>query len=119
MVRITVSASAAKRAAVYTSVGSAMSIRWCGMPRRSSIGTLSVPMSKPRYTAVESQLTISPPNRPASDSPRALLPHAVGPSTATTSGRSAGATSAEHVDEDVYDQRRKHDQEPELLDPRW
>src|SRR5689334_8472360 len=40
-------------------------------------------MSKPRYTAVESQLTISPPNRSAIASASALLPVAVGPTTAT------------------------------------
>src|SRR6185436_15858907 len=68
---------------------------------------------------VESQLTISPPNRSASDSPRALLPHAVGPRSATTSGRSAGATSAEHVDEDVDDKPREQDDEPQLLRPGW
>src|SRR6185503_8165478 len=66
-----------------------MSMRWCGMPRRPSTDTLSVPMSKPRYTAVESQLMISPPCRSASASPSALLPDAVGPRTATTSGRTS------------------------------
>src|SRR5438477_4920651 len=43
-------------------------------------------MSKPRYTAVESQLMISPPNRSASARARALLPVAVDPRMATTSG---------------------------------
>ena len=43
-------------------------------------------MSKPRYTAVESQLMISPPKRSASASASALLPVAVGPRTATTDG---------------------------------
>src|SRR5262245_53681039 len=60
-----------------------MSTRWCGMPRRSAGAILSVPMSNPRYTAVESQLMISPPNRSAMASASALLPVAVGPSTAT------------------------------------
>src|SRR5262249_15385700 len=54
------------------------------MPRRSASGSLSVPMSKPRYTAVESQLTISPPYRSAIASASALLPVAVGPRIATT-----------------------------------
>src|SRR3982751_6405367 len=57
------------------------------MPRCSCGGTLSVPMSKPRYTAVESQLTISPLKRSASAIPSALLPVAVGPTTATRRGR--------------------------------
>src|SRR5688572_7546520 len=57
------------------------------MPRRCSIGSLSVPMSKPRYTAVESQLMISPWQRSAIARLRALLPEAVGPSTARTRGR--------------------------------
>src|SRR5688572_30268095 len=51
-------------------------------------------MSKPRYTAVESQLTTSPPSRRASAMPSALLPVAVGPSTATSSGRVVTAPSA-------------------------
>src|SRR4051794_10164175 len=53
------------------------------MPRRSAAAILSVPMSKPRYTAVESQLMISPSNRSAIPSASALLPVAVGPRTAT------------------------------------
>ena len=57
------------------------------MPRRSAIGTLSVPISKPRYTAVESQLMISPPRRRASSMPSALLPVAVGPRMARIGGR--------------------------------
>src|SRR5688572_13235175 len=57
------------------------------MPRRSPGGTLSVPMSKPRYTAVESQLMISPPRRSASSMPSALVPVAVGPRMASIGGR--------------------------------
>src|SRR3954447_1593666 len=53
------------------------------MPRRSAAAILSVPMSKPRYTAVESQLMISPSKRSAIASASALLPVAVGPRTAT------------------------------------
>src|SRR3982751_1148458 len=65
------------------------------MPRCSCGGTLSVPMSKPRYTAVESQLTISPLKRSASAIPSALLPVAVGPTIATSRGRTArGVTAA-------------------------
>src|SRR3954449_8238377 len=44
-------------------------------------------MSKHLYTAVESQLTISPLKRCASAMPSALLPVAVGPTMATTRGR--------------------------------
>ena len=40
----------------------------------------------PRYTATESQLTISPPNRSASASESAVFPLPVGPSRITTSG---------------------------------
>src|SRR5262245_53221574 len=54
------------------------------MPRRSSTPSLSVPMSMPRYTAVESQETTSPLNCSASSRPSALLPDAVGPTTATS-----------------------------------
>jgi hypothetical protein len=43
-------------------------------------------MSKPRYTAVESQFTISPPYRRAMASPSDDFPVAVGPSTATNRG---------------------------------
>src|SRR3954471_3978778 len=63
-----------------------MSTRWCGTPRCSSIGTLSVPMSMPRYTAVESHATISPPRRLARARPSALLPVAVGPTIARSWG---------------------------------
>src|SRR6476469_7606814 len=81
------------------------------MPRRSANGTLSVPMSKPRYTAVESQLTISPPNRSASASASELFPVAVGPRTATTRG-------SDKADDDVDDEREQQEKEPELLRPR-
>src|SRR5678815_4857164 len=53
------------------------------MPRCSAVGTLSVPMSMPRYTAVESQAMMTPSNREAIASASALLPVAVGPTTAT------------------------------------
>src|SRR5213082_1640586 len=78
------------------------------MPRRSASGTLSVPMSNPRYTAVESQFTISPRNRSASASASALLPVAVGPSTATTSGSGK-------ANEDVDDEQKQEKQKAELL----
>ena len=38
----------AAAAAVYSPVGSTMSMRWWAMPRRRSSGSLSVPMSNPR-----------------------------------------------------------------------
>jgi hypothetical protein len=56
-------------------------------PRRSDTGTLSVPISKPRYTAVESQLMTSPPCLSASSMPSALFPVAVGPRMARIGGR--------------------------------
>src|SRR5216684_9251038 len=56
------------------------------MPRCADSGSLSVPMSKPRYTAVESQLMISPSYRSASARASALFPVAVGPRIATTRG---------------------------------
>src|SRR5262245_61764389 len=83
-----------------------MSMRWCGMPRRSAAAILSVPMSKPRYTAVESQLTISPLNRSATASASALFPVAVGPRIATSL-----LDTHEHVD-DEHDQK---DEQAELL----
>ena len=46
----------------------------------------AVPMSMPRYTATESQLTISPPNRSPSASESAVFPLPVGPSNSTASG---------------------------------
>src|SRR5687767_5105947 len=100
-----------------------MSIRWCGMPRRCSSVSLSVPMSKPRYTAVESQLMISPSRRSASARPSALLPDAVGPITASTSGRTwrsnhEGHEEHElgvHAGEDVDRERGEQKDQPELL----
>src|SRR5688572_18591171 len=53
------------------------------MPRCSAGGTLSVPMSMPLYTAVESQAMMTASNRAAIASASALLPVAVGPTTAT------------------------------------
>src|SRR3954470_12824455 len=108
---MTAAASRAYCAAVYSSVGSAMSIRWCGMPRRSAGAILSVPMSNPRYTAVESQLTMSPPNCSAIASASALFPVAVGPRIATTSGF-IGSLDA---DDDVDDEGEQQDHQPELL----
>src|SRR5688572_14676550 len=96
---MTPAASRAYCAAVYSSVGSAMSMRWWGMPCRSWTDTLSVPMSKPRYTAVESQLMISPRRVAASASARALFPVAVGPRIATTGGLRTDAEENVH-DED-------------------
>src|SRR5512145_3128061 len=54
------------------------------MPCCSPAGTLSVPMSMPRYTAVESHAMISPSNRRARARASALLPVAVGPTTAAS-----------------------------------
>ena len=70
---------------------------------------MSVPMSKPRYTAVESQLMISPWQRSAIASASALLPVAVGPRMATTSGL------LDKTDEHVGDECKQQDDEPELL----
>ena len=76
--------------AVKSSSGSRMSIRWCGIPRRSASGSFAVPISKWRYTCRESQLTISPSNSAASRRARSLLPEPVGPTTAT-SGQAAAS----------------------------
>ena len=54
------------------------------MPRRSPLGTFAVPMSIPRYSCIESALTISPPSCSARSSAKADLPAPVGPTTATT-----------------------------------
>src|SRR5258708_14687178 len=88
-----------------------MSIRWCGPPRRWASGILPGPMSKPGKTAVESQLTISPPYRSATASASALFPVAVGPRTATTSGFIASSNAGDDVD----DEREQQNQETELL----
>src|SRR5258707_13542788 len=80
------------------------------MQRLSASAILSVPKSKPRTTAVESQLMISPPCRSASDSASALFPVAVGPRTAM----SGPAMSAE-ADEPVDDEHGEQDHETELL----
>jgi len=37
-----------------------MSMQWCGTQARSAAVGFAVPISKSRYTATESQLTISP-----------------------------------------------------------
>lgn len=81
------------------------------MPARSEAGTLSVPMSKPRYTAVESQLTISPLNSAASARASALLPVAVGPRTAATN---RSATQPEH---DVHEKSGEEEEKTALLGP--
>ena len=89
-------------------------------------------MSKPRYTAVESQLTISPPYRSASARPSALLPVAVGPRIATARGlddtgqlqrASADSATKDTTDANALSQPQEHvddedeqdDQETELL----
>src|SRR3954468_12782027 len=77
-------------------------------------GTLSVPMSNRRYTAVESQLTTSPWKRRASAMPNALLPVAVGPTIATRRGR-AILVPRECPDERQRDKRGKHQQQTDLL----
>src|ERR1017187_1376107 len=56
------------------------------MRARSSREGLAVPISKSRYTATESQLTISPKNRAGSEMARADFPEAVGPRMTTRSG---------------------------------
>src|SRR5690242_9224188 len=90
------------------------------MPRCAAGGTLSVPISKPRYTAVESQLTISPPYCSASASASALLPEAVGPRTASTRGRRAPESTDTSADAHphVHHDTSQSDQESELLCPR-
>src|SRR5881628_2880534 len=99
------------------------------MPRRSAAAILSVPMSKPRYTAVESQLMISPSYRSASASASALLPVAVGPSTATanrllTTLHAAARKPRKHADplphaqQDIDGERDEQNHEAELLRPR-
>ena len=49
---------------------------------RSSAESLAVPMSMPRYSCIESALTISPPSAVASRIPSSDFPTAVGPTTA-------------------------------------
>ena len=55
---------------------------------------LAVPISKSRYIATESQLTISPSKWRAIVSASAVFPLAVGPSTATSSGSRGSNVSA-------------------------
>src|SRR5688500_9326242 len=83
------------------------------MPCRSAGSTLSVPMSRPRYTAVESQLTISPPSRAASAMPSALFPDAVGPSTARKDFIRAPLPEQAHERDDEHD-GRQHEKAPLL-----
>src|ERR1700687_984606 len=106
MPRIAPPASRAYCAAVYSPAGSTMSIRWCGMPRRSDRAILSVPMSNPQYTAVESQLTISPRYRSASARASALFPVAVGPRIATTAGSGTGTNQDAQGEDDDDDGAR-------------
>src|ERR1700728_2803922 len=54
------------------------------MPRCWAAGTLPVPISKCRYTCVESQTRISPPRRSARSIPNADFPEAVGPRITTS-----------------------------------
>ena len=64
-------------------VGSATSIRWCGTAARSAAVGLAVPMSRPRYTCIESIDTISTsPSACAAASASADFPDAVGPTSA-------------------------------------
>src|SRR3954454_24309216 len=83
------------------------------MPRCSASGTLSVPMSNPRYTAVESQLTTSPPNRCAIAMASALLPVAVGPTIA--SSRGVTCERLERPRERDDHQGGERDEQPEAL----
>src|SRR5580658_2736793 len=53
------------------------------MSRRSDTPGLAEPISKPRYSCVESQASTSPPNRSANHTPSEDFPDAVGPTTAT------------------------------------
>src|SRR5216683_4757993 len=106
MSRIAPAASRAYCAAVYSPAASTMSIRWCGMPRRSARAILSVPMSNPRYTAVESQLTISPRYRSASARASALFPVAVGPRIATTVGSGTDANQDVQGDDEDEEEAR-------------
>ena len=55
---------------------------WCGIPCRSADGTFAVPISMPQYSCMESMFTTSPSSRLASSREIAVLPEAVGPTTA-------------------------------------
>src|SRR6266496_5590132 len=94
MSAIAARATAAQRAAWNDSSGRTRSRAWWGTRRRSSAVGFAVPMSMPTYTCCESQATISPPARSASARPSALLPDAVGPSTATKRDRVSGTAEA-------------------------
>ena len=73
-----------------------------GMPWRWATVSLAVPMSMPRYSCMESALTISPPSSLASRSARSDLPAAVGPSTAITrSAMLSASIGTEHRDHRV------------------
>jgi hypothetical protein len=93
------------------------------------VDSLSVPMSKPRYTAVESQLMISPRQRSATVKDSVLLPVAVAAedgdqdwvrgsgfgfgvvgSGLTVSGPTSADAQHQH-----HDERDQNQQQPELL----
>ena len=63
-----------------------------GFRARSVRVGLAVPISKPRYTCVESQASTSPPKRRAISIPSVVLPEAVGPRM-TSNGIEAGASA--------------------------
>src|SRR5262249_38269099 len=72
-----------------------MSMRWWGTRARTSVVTLAVPMSRPRYTCAESTLTISMGAVSARRSAQSVLPAPVGPvRTQTGSAPGAAGTSA-------------------------
>src|SRR5690625_4205558 len=73
--------------ALNVSSGYLTSIIWWGTSRLSASDGLSVQMSKPIYTCIESAVTTSPSNRSAKSTANADLHAAVGPAN-TTSGLS-------------------------------
>lgn len=91
--RMSAMASRARRwypATSAVSVTSRTSNTWWGTPRRSSGVILAVPMSMPRYSCIESALTTSPSRASARATESAVLPAAVGPTTAITGGCRVG-----------------------------
>ncbi len=87
--RASMSAIAARAAAwnsdtVNSSAGSTRSSRWCGTARCSAGVGLAVPMSMPRYTCMESTVTISrSPSAAATARATEDLPDAVHPTRAS------------------------------------
>src|SRR5579863_3598251 len=83
------------RRTVNSSSGSTRSSRWTGTSARCARVGLAVPMSMPRYTAMESTDTSSASGRRrATSRASAVLPDAVGPTRATcrrAPGRAVGA----------------------------